>query len=102
MQRDIEVLLEEIAALHVLESGRKEAATKRPKKQEKDAVKADETCPVCFGVPSTIFCCRQCDNMVCGACVERLTSCPLCRQDFADRVPMRNKYAERLLNVKGS
>ena len=102
------MLMDEIAALA---AAQEEASAGQVGEEEKpagdnglgdDHEGAASTCPVCYGPPSAIFCCQRCDNMVCGGCLARLTGCPMCRQDFAERPPTRNKFAERLLNVRGS
>ena len=61
------------------------------------AAAAAVECPVCLERPERIFCCQRCDNAVCGDCSGRLANCPSCRQDFGERPPVRNKYAERMM-----
>ena len=54
-------------------------------------------CPVCFKIPSKkafIFC----DNghMVCKKCRNKISNCPTCRSNFADR---RNILLEKILDT---
>lgn len=73
-----------------------------------DELKTDEAeeedikflCPICFERPLQIFCCSKCDNMVCQDCVDKITFCPLCRNDFKEHPPARNRLAERILSQK--
>ena len=56
----------------------------------------DPECPVCLQRPTSgIYCCQECDNLVCGKCKDLVELCPLCRDDFRARPPARNKFAER-------
>ncbi len=41
---------------------------------------------------------QECDNAVCGNCKPQLEVCPMCREDFRRRPPLRNKFAERMYN----
>ena len=57
----------------------------------------DVSCPICFEEPGEIYCCVECDNMVCGDCEKRIKRCPMCRLDFGVKPPKRNRFAERIL-----
>ena len=58
-------------------------------------------CPVCLAVPDdAIFSCVQCDNLVCGNCRGKISSCPTCRKNFKNHPPRRNRLAERLLSSR--
>lgn len=45
-----------------------------------------------------IYECQKCHNMTCGECVGSLPQCPMCRQDFKEKPPVRNLLAERIVN----
>ncbi len=55
-------------------------------------------CPVCYQPPNEIYCCQECDNMVCGQCLPRVQNCPSCRLNFRTNPPRRNRFAERQFN----
>ena len=57
------------------------------------------TCPVCLTIPADqIFTCINCDNLICGTCRVKLTSCPTCRKTFKNNnAPRRNRLAEKLI-----
>ncbi len=105
MQEDIDRLMDEVAALTIAVQDEQDGNrdddhdddSGPPANSSAASTVQNKNCPVCFGQPSTIFCCQECDNMVCGDCMERLDTCPICRQDFREKPPLRNKFAERLI-----
>lgn len=56
-----------------------------------------KACPICFDPPKTIYNCITCENLICGNCTNKLTTCPSCRSDFEETPPRRNKTAELFL-----
>ncbi len=67
------------------------------------ALKEEVTCPVCLEVPRRggLF---QCPNghLICEddhAKLKGAKTCPECRASYGQGKPMRNKLAEKLLNV---
>ena len=59
----------------------------------------ENNCPVCFERPMAVhvFTCALCANWVCGACKERIVTCPSCRVDINVQPMARNVAMERML-----
>ncbi len=60
-------------------------------------------CPICseeFGMQTRIFGCSQ-DHWICEACAadERLAECPICRESFRSRPPMRKFTVEKIAGI---
>lgn len=58
---------------------------------------SEHLCPICMDVPDKVFCCFGCMNWVCGQCVVRLDTCPICRFDLTSVPMMRNETVERII-----
>ncbi len=58
----------------------------------------DFECPVCFEVPKPPLKIFQCSNghSLCELCLGMLEQmeCPMCREDFTVKEPIRNRYLE--------
>jgi hypothetical protein len=60
------------------------------------------TCPICTEDLDQVFSCQNCNNSICGQCVDKLPgmpkTCPSCRQDLDSKPLLRNVAAERLFD----
>jgi hypothetical protein len=71
------------------------------KKRDSLVVKAlgsDLECVVCLDVPTTgnIYSCAECGNIMCFVCAPKMSTCPMCRQDFETKPYVRNMAMERI------
>ena len=57
----------------------------------------DKTCPQCKKDPQKVFCCQECDSMVCNYCVPGFSECPVCGDDFIESPPLRNFLVEKMI-----
>ena len=58
-------------------------------------------CAICLDIPmEKVFVCQECDNWICGQCLNRVTICPHCREDLRKRPMIQSKALERVLTLR--